>query len=65
MCEILFLAAAIANIAELALELWREYKHMRMEKGDKEGGPVAASPLIQPGFARHRFNFRALPAHPL
>ena len=38
MCEILFLAAAIANIAELVLELWREYKHMRMEKGDKKRG---------------------------
>ena len=38
MCEILFFAAAIANIAELVLELWREYKYVRMEKGDKEGG---------------------------
>lgn len=65
MCEILFFAAAIANIAELVLELWREYKHVRMEKGDKEGGPVAASPLIQPGFARRCKFFRALPAHPL
>ena len=35
MFEILFALAAIANIAELLLELWREYKHLRMKKGDK------------------------------
>ncbi len=35
MCEILLELAAVANIAELLLELWREYKHVRMEKGDK------------------------------
>ncbi len=38
MDEILFLLAAIANVGEFALELVREYKHRRMEKGDKKGG---------------------------
>ncbi len=36
MDEILFILAAFANIAQLSLELWREYKHRRMEKGGKK-----------------------------
>ncbi len=38
MCEILFAMAAIANIGEFVLELAREYKHRRMEKGEKKRG---------------------------
>ncbi len=38
MCEILFLLAAIADIGGFVLELAREYKHMRMRKGNKKGG---------------------------
>ena len=38
MCEILYVLAAIANVGEFVLELVREYKHMRMEKGDNKRG---------------------------
>ena len=34
--EILNVLAAVATVAGLALETWREYKHHRMTKGEKE-----------------------------
>lgn len=34
--EILNAVAALATVAELLLEVWREYKHRRMAKGEKK-----------------------------
>lgn len=34
--EVLNALASLATIAEFALDRWREYRHRRMTKGEKE-----------------------------